>query len=42
MISVSMDLGNNELQVLGFLEVSGPELYDVIGSEYGNYWNKLS
>jgi hypothetical protein len=34
-ISVSMGIDENDRQVLGFMELNGPELYDTIGQLYG-------
>jgi hypothetical protein len=36
MLSVSMQLGEDDSQLLGFMELDGPELYDIVGKQYGN------
>jgi hypothetical protein len=35
MISIFRQDDGNELQLLGFMELSGPELLDKLGSPYG-------
>jgi hypothetical protein len=30
-----MRLDENDYQLLGFMEFNGPELYDVVGKQYG-------
>jgi hypothetical protein len=30
-----MQLGENDYQLLGFMELNGPELYDTIGGQFG-------
>jgi hypothetical protein len=35
MISVSMHLDENEYQLLNFVELNGPELFDIVGKPYG-------
>ncbi|PVG03703.1 hypothetical protein CPB86DRAFT_869573 [Serendipita vermifera] len=34
MVAISMDLGQNERELLGFMELNGPEPFNVIGSQY--------
>jgi hypothetical protein len=34
-ISVSMGIDENDRQLLGFMELNGPDLYDTIGKLYG-------
>jgi hypothetical protein len=35
MISVSIEIDGNERQLLGFIELNGPEFYDESGKLYG-------
>jgi hypothetical protein len=30
-----MQLAENDYQLLGFMELNGPELYDIVGEQYG-------
>jgi hypothetical protein len=30
-----MPLDENDYQLLGFVEINGPELYDIVGKQYG-------
>jgi hypothetical protein len=34
MISVSMQLNENDHQLIGFMKVNGPELYGTVGNQY--------
>jgi hypothetical protein len=35
MLSVLMQLDENDRQLLGFMELNGPDLCDAIGKQYG-------
>jgi hypothetical protein len=40
-ISVSMGIDENDRQLLGFMELNGPDLYDTIGKLYGKWFIKV-
>jgi hypothetical protein len=35
MVTVSMQINENDSQLLGFMELNGPELYNTTGNQYG-------